>query len=432
MLATVVACAAMGATASAAMAWSYTAVVTPGSVASGSTTQFNVALTNTSAANPLGSATIRPPGKFTLTGAALTAGENGSVQLDPKRVVLSDLGLAPGQKVNVLVTATAPTKCKTYKWHTHAYSQGLSSQALDLDKADSSLTTTVTCATAVGLEFVNQPTSAYMNQTISSVPFNPTGAPVTVELVDASGNLVDTSGQQVTLSLAGGPAGATLGGTTTETTVDGIATFDNLTLNTPGSGYTLVANSSGLTSATSDSLGVNSQTIPCPGGACTATLSSPPGSPTPSSTTVTTTGASGDDGNLALSVDTGTRPTCEGYEAHDDNFYTVVYSPTGETGEVAKTMTYTIFDTTYVKNPQKTFQLCFEAPYEFEVQGGTNAPLVNGSYVGLLETCETCNNDDGPCQTVTQVPDESQETGYDTVYTVTIPPGEPGDPSYYG
>ena len=60
----------------------------------------------------------------------------------------------------------------------------------------------------------------------------------------------------MTLALANNPASATLGGTLTVTAVGGVATFSGLTLDKPGSGYTLTATNDGLTSATSATFAV--------------------------------------------------------------------------------------------------------------------------------------------------------------------------------
>jgi hypothetical protein len=77
---------------------------------------------------------------------------------------------------------------------------------------------------------------------------------VAVTVEDAAGNPV--SGYTGTVTLApgpGGPAGAVLGGTRTAT-IDpdnGVATFPDLSMGQPGTGYTLTATAGGLTAATS-------------------------------------------------------------------------------------------------------------------------------------------------------------------------------------
>jgi hypothetical protein len=70
-----------------------------------------------------------------------------------------------------------------------------------------------------------------------------------VAVEDRAGNVVAANGDLVTIALAGGSDGganATLSGTLTEPTVDGIATFSGLILGPPGSGYTLTATASGV------------------------------------------------------------------------------------------------------------------------------------------------------------------------------------------
>jgi hypothetical protein len=73
---------------------------------------------------------------------------------------------------------------------------------------------------------------------------------ITVDVDDPSGNLMSSNASDVTLNLAGGPSGASLGGTTTVAAVNGVATFSDVTLTTAGIGYNLVATDSDATVAT--------------------------------------------------------------------------------------------------------------------------------------------------------------------------------------
>ncbi len=71
-----------------------------------------------------------------------------------------------------------------------------------------------------------------------------------VEVQDQFGNRVTTeSGRTISMAIVSGTPGAVLSGTTSTTTVNGLATFSSLKINKVGT-YTLAANSSGITSAT--------------------------------------------------------------------------------------------------------------------------------------------------------------------------------------
>ena len=93
------------------------------------------------------------------------------------------------------------------------------------------------------LAFTVQPTDGAAVAAISPA------VQVTVE--DGLGNPVTTDNTtQVTLSLASNPGGSTLSGTLTRTAANGVATFNNLSLNNPAAGYTLGATSTPATSTT--------------------------------------------------------------------------------------------------------------------------------------------------------------------------------------
>jgi Chitobiase/beta-hexosaminidase C-terminal domain len=96
---------------------------------------------------------------------------------------------------------------------------------------------------ATNLAFVTQPSDSTAGASVAPA--------VSVALVDSNGNQVATASGTVTLTLQQNGAAAALGGTTSSAANAGTATFANLVVSTPGSGYTLVANSPGFPSAQS-------------------------------------------------------------------------------------------------------------------------------------------------------------------------------------
>src|SRR5437867_2831283 len=93
------------------------------------------------------------------------------------------------------------------------------------------------------LVFTVQPTNATAGVAIASA--------VQVAIQDASGNTVTSATAAVTVALGTNPGAGTLSGTLTVAATQGIATFSNLRIDRPGSGYTLAASAGGLSGATS-------------------------------------------------------------------------------------------------------------------------------------------------------------------------------------
>ena len=114
-------------------------------------------------------------------------------------------------------------------------------------------------AVPVKLAFVTQPTS-----TTPGAVFIPD---VRVAIQDGFGNTLTTSTLPVTLAIGSNPSGGTLAGTLTRAAVNGIATFPTLSINNAGTGYTLVASSAGLMSATSAAFDISSVAPACYSGA---------------------------------------------------------------------------------------------------------------------------------------------------------------------
>ncbi|MCO5171198.1 MAG: YCF48-related protein [Planctomycetes bacterium] len=101
----------------------------------------------------------------------------------------------------------------------------------------------VTPAAPAQLAFVVQPTSATAGATIAPA--------IEVEVLDALGNRVTGAATPVTIALAANPAGGVLAGTLTRPPVNGVATFDDLSLERAGAGYQLGVSAAGVTGATS-------------------------------------------------------------------------------------------------------------------------------------------------------------------------------------
>ena len=79
---------------------------------------------------------------------------------------------------------------------------------------------------------------------------------VQVSVEDANGNVVTDNHSSVTLAIGTNPGNGTLGGTLTEPTVNGVATFSDLSINEVGTGYTLTASDGSMTVATSGSFNI--------------------------------------------------------------------------------------------------------------------------------------------------------------------------------
>ncbi len=122
--------------------------------------------------------------------------------------------------------------------------------------AASSLPSDTTAAFNIGvgapakLVFTVQPTN-----TTTGLVINPA---IVVNAEDAQGNLTPSFTGAVTLSFATNPSSANLGGTVTVNAILGVATFTGMSVSAAGAGYSLSAEATGLTSATSSLFNVAS------------------------------------------------------------------------------------------------------------------------------------------------------------------------------
>jgi len=106
----------------------------------------------------------------------------------------------------------------------------------------------ITAGAPAQLDFGTQPSTTAAGDAISPA--------VTVQILDSQDNLVTTAGNNVTLAIGVNPGGGTLSGTKTVAAVSGVATFENLSIDKVGTGYTLQATATGLTTATSTTFNI--------------------------------------------------------------------------------------------------------------------------------------------------------------------------------
>lgn len=116
--------------------------------------------------------------------------------------------------------------------------------ATDANGRTGSAPLTVTAGSASTLAFTTQPRAATAG--------NPIPGPPTVAVRDGFGNTVTSSKASITVALGANPGGGALAGTASRSANEGIASFDDLTIGKPGSGYTLIASSLGVAGATSN------------------------------------------------------------------------------------------------------------------------------------------------------------------------------------
>jgi hypothetical protein len=108
--------------------------------------------------------------------------------------------------------------------------------------------TLIVYGAAAKLAFDQQPTNATGGSAVTPA--------VTVQVLDANNNVVGDAAAPITVAIGNNPASGTLSGTLTTNAVNGVATFVALSIDKVGTGYTLAATSTGLTSATSNAFNI--------------------------------------------------------------------------------------------------------------------------------------------------------------------------------
>lgn len=277
------------------------------------------------------------------------------------------------------------------------------------------------------LEFTTQPHNAETNEVITGTDFATNGDPVEVTVVDDCPS-VDSEGgasiaqfDSITVSIkeGTGTSGANLGGTTNQPldSETDSATFDDLTIDTPGLDYQLhaVAESDASETPTvtqegtqgdSDPFDIVDQAQSCDAGEqCTATLTDP------GVMTVKVVATSSSDGFILLSFDPEPL-TCSDSFNHAP--HVVLLNTQGFTSATNKVVTITIDKSVVTATPNNglaNYQVCFESDTAFIDRFG------DVTTKGLLPDCGKPANP--PCIS------KKQKKGGAVVITLLLRPGDP-------
>lgn len=227
----------------------FSADVTPACAPAGSSVTFTATIRNESPTETIGSGRVFAPAGFAIT-AIVTAPDVGTVTFEPSVVRLDHIDVAPGGSVSVEYQATTAAQ-GAYVWHVAAKRSGdfEGPPADDFSFRGAGSHVDVFVDTCV-LQFVHQPASADEGANVTAGAFEPSGTPVTVEVLEAPGEArVATFGGPVWLELLApdGVEDAALSPAvpTTDAT-SGLAVFDaaegdGFSITPGGIGYRIVA-----------------------------------------------------------------------------------------------------------------------------------------------------------------------------------------------
>ena len=215
-------------------AGTYTLIATDGTNTSATSTSFTISLPSANklayGAQPVSTttATTLSPVKINIeTSAAILIGN------DTSNVTLAIASGPAGATLGGTATVSAVGGIATFSNLSFATAGTYTLIATDgTDTAVTSVSFTISPPLANKLAFSTQP--------VSGTPSSGLGT-ITIDVENNAGTLLTTDNSNVTLNIATGPAGATLGGTTTVAAVNGIATFTDLFVATPGTNYSLIA-----------------------------------------------------------------------------------------------------------------------------------------------------------------------------------------------
>lgn len=310
------------------------------------------------------------PAAYTVTGASTS---RGVLARTGNLLKLTKLRVLPTRTVTLTVSTTVPCSSSGSATWSATGVKGLLGIPYTLDAVGSSRVTTVSASCY--LEFLSHPQDAAPDETI------PGGeGPVSVGLISGAGGLV-TSGPSVdvAMSIDTNPGGGTLAGTLTQPTSSGIATFPDLSIDTPGEGYRLAAAAISFNGATSDPFTIAGVVVACAADEdCEASLGD--GDTTSAFISAPANGSSATIvASFTQDVDLGI--DCDGYEETSASTLVFDVENTGDGDDRPKTVGFTIETDVGYPDPDD-FQICYQSDAPFFAQGSETQVTL-----GLLLDC---------------------------------------------
>lgn len=374
----------------------YSLTVSPPALSAGDTQAFSFDVTSVStraddspAVAPAWAQITAPTG-FAIISASIASGP-GTVS---STTATSVLVTAPGTGTTVTVTASAPCSAESYKWGFSVQQTYDSDDSYGLDSSSAgALSGTVSGHCSLAFTSSGEPAGTAAGSTITSA-LNSSGGPVGVAVLDGAGNLLVGSTAPVTVALATNPGSGTLSGTTTEGAVSGVASFANLSVDQAAPGYSLIATSPGIISATSSYFTIFGTLQ-----ACTSSCSASSSTSTTSATVNALSSPPGDYLGLGLG---GVNLTCPGYTSVTSaaNF-DVLDASGGALSTVTLRVRLDIAKSLVESSGREAvarWQICYASTTPFTALPGSSGTLTVGSvtyYTGLLPECRLDRSDNG-------------------------------------
>lgn len=405
-------------------------------VFAGATPSVAITITNRASEQRLGSVDVAIPAGITVTTtpslASSQAPFTGTAAQAGGVVQLRNLSLNPGNSATLTFgtrVECSPTNAP-YVFST-AVKQSNDFNGSGNDFVISGPQPGVDVLGTCTLAFGAQPADSQRSTNITSEVFLPTGAPVTVRVLDGSGgSLVSWWPTRVTLSLDTNPGA--LSGYVQAPPTAGVASFSDTLAGAPkvdvsAAGYRFTATSTGLAPTTStpfDIVDSGQRCVANPLVPCTALTSNDKSS-------AKVQGFADNDGDiLRVSLGASTTPAfeCAGYTSTTETLEFDLTTLAGGAAGGPKTVTMTL-KAAFATRSASQYDACYSAPYPFTIKSGTTTPGVDtdgdtvvDTYIGLLPNCARGSGGTvvPPCVT-----SKVRDRAGNIVLTIVTPAGDP-------